>query len=157
MTTDSLTASPRQRNCVCAHDKLSYLFLLSIQYFQKQSDSEAVVFINQLRVLFGLSYAACHIGNIVEENWPNCQKYVSRFIQYSQGDFRQHWGTMLLLSQTLASLVFTAVENFRRTNYPALYHNFIHALGKVLSNPSVTQANKTEEVEQLLQTLQQHP
>jgi hypothetical protein len=130
---------------------------LSIQYFQKQPDAETVIFINQLRVLFSLSYAACHLVNMPQKQLQDCQKHIDRFIQHSHGDFRRHWGAFVLLSNTIASLVLTVIENFHRSHYPALYRSFIHALSTALNNPSITEANKTEEVDQLLQTLQQHP
>jgi hypothetical protein len=153
MSADSLAAAPHQCNSV--QDELSHLFLLSIQYFHKQPDSETTIFINQLRVLFALSYAACHLVNLSQKQFQDCQKYIDRFIQHSHGDFRRHWGAFVLLANTLASLVLTAIENFHRSHYPVLYRSFIHALGTVLNNPSITQANQAEEMQQLLQTLQQ--
>lgn len=155
MSAGSLAAAPHQ--CNSMQDKLSHFFLLSIQYFHQQPDSEKDTFINQLRVLFGLSYAACHLADLSQKQFQDCQKYVDRFIQHSHGDFRYHWGAFMLLANSLASLALTAVENFHRAHDPALYRSFIHALGKVLNNLSITQANQTEEVDQLLQTLQQQP
>lgn len=156
MLLDSLAAAPRLCNSV--HEQLSHFFLLSIQYFHKQSDSEKDTFINQLRVLFGLNYSACHLVNLPQQQFQDCQKHIDRFIQHSHGDFRYHWGASMLLANSLASLALIAVENFHLAHDPVLYYrSFIHALGTVLNNPSITQANQTEEVDQLLQTLQQQP
>jgi hypothetical protein len=94
MSADSLAAAPHQCNCV--HTQLSHFFLLSIQYFHKQSDSEKDTFVSQLRVLFGLNYSACHLVNLPPKQLQDCQKHIDRFIQNSHGDFRRHWGAFVL-------------------------------------------------------------
>lgn len=153
MSADSLAAAPHLCNSV--YDRLSHLFLLSIQHFYLQRCPKTAVFVNQLRALVGLSYAICHMVEMSEKDQKGYQKYFCRFIQHSQGDFQQHWGALLLLAQALAKLVIFAVESFQQSNYPSLYHSFMQVLGKTLNNASIVGTEKIDEVQQLLRALQQ--
>ncbi len=97
------------------------------------------------------------MADMSEKDWEEYQKYFCRFIQYSQGDFCQHWGALLLLAQTLAKLVIFAVESSQQASYPTLYHSFMQALGKALNNELIVETGKIDEVQQLFPALQQHP
>jgi len=151
MSADSLAAAPRLCNSV--NDRLSHLFLISIQHFYQPQTPKTAIFIHQLRALVGLSYAAC---SVAEQHWESYQIPFQRFIQHSHGDFRYHWGAQLLLAQSLAKMVILTIESFYLLDYPNYYHTFIQTLGQILANESIALANKTEEARQLLHMFQNH-
>jgi len=108
-----------------------------IQYFCTQQSPKIVVFINQLCLSGDLSCIAGPMAEMPEQNWEISQKAFYRFIQPIHCDFTQYWGTILLLSQTLASRVISAVEDFQYINYHSLYHSFMQTLGKILNNEPI--------------------
>jgi hypothetical protein len=131
--------------------RLAGLFHILFKHYTSYSSPMATELIQALRTLVGLGFTACLANNALITNY---QIYLNRFFDYDHGDFRNHPGALIFLSEAISNMVMLAIQNFRKLPYSGYDKIFFRTIEKITGNVVFNSVGKTEEAKQIFSRLQ---
>lgn len=132
--------------------QFAQLWMLLYQYHAWQPESEAMLFLEQLRQLVALGYKACR---------PFLQRrslytlYRNQFLQYDHGDFRRHLSLVETFAHSMTKMVQLAMQSYQAQAYPESYEVYLQTLEAIFKNEKIILISQQEIAYQLLDELRQ--